>query len=104
LNWSAAKQHKRNSKVGNPIPAHDPNPDRLRLPLASQKLQHCNKSRFHKGNPYLSGMQQRRLERRGRFQQVVSPLMAATFGLRHFQNIRDIRVIRGLEDYIQNLV
>jgi hypothetical protein len=49
-------------------------------------------------------MQQRRLERRGRFQQVVSPLMAATFGLRHFQNIRDIRVIRGLEDYIQNLV
>jgi hypothetical protein len=40
----AAKQHKKNPKVGHPILVHDPNPDRLRLAMASQKLQHCIKS------------------------------------------------------------
>jgi hypothetical protein len=36
---SAAKQHKNNPKIANSILVHDPNPDRLRLGMASQKLQ-----------------------------------------------------------------
>ena len=38
---SAAKQHEKNSKVGNAIPIHASNSDRLPLVVASQKLQRC---------------------------------------------------------------
>jgi len=39
----------------------DPNPDRLRLAMASQKLQHCSKPHFSRGRACLWGIQQRRL-------------------------------------------
>src|SRR3954464_11157299 len=42
---STAKQQKKTSKVGNASSVHDANPDRLRLTVASQKLQRCVNAR-----------------------------------------------------------